>query len=89
MCIRDRPRVVPAAQMQQASALSRMAMNAGQMGGAVVAGVCVAAFGPGWALAACGLGMVEVKGRQKMDPSANHFSSNTVEEMQKLSLIHI
>jgi MFS family permease len=52
------PRVVPAAQMQQASALSRMAMNAGQMGGAVVAGVCVAAFGPGWALAACGIGMV-------------------------------
>ena len=52
------PRVVPAAQMQQASALSRMAMNAGQMGGAVVAGVCVAAFGPGWALAVCGLGMV-------------------------------
>ena len=52
------PRVVPAAQMQQASALSRMAMNAGQMGGAVVAGVCVAAFGPGWALAACGVGMV-------------------------------
>jgi formylglycine-generating enzyme len=32
---------------------------------------------------ACGVGMVEVKGRQKMDPSANHFSSNTVEEMQK------
>jgi MFS family permease len=52
------PRVVPGAQMQQASALSRMAMNAGQMGGAVVAGVCVAAFGPGWALAICGLGMV-------------------------------
>ena len=52
------PRVVPAEQMQQASALSRMAMNGGQMGGAVVAGVCVAAFGPGWALAACGVGMV-------------------------------
>jgi MFS family permease len=51
------PRVVPAAQMQQASALSRMAMNAGQMGGAVIAGLCVAAFGPGWALAACGIGM--------------------------------
>jgi len=33
-------------------------MNAGQMGGAVIAGVCVAAFGPGWALAACGIGMI-------------------------------
>jgi MFS family permease len=52
------PRVVPARLLQQASALSRMAMNAGQMGGAVVAGVCVAAFGPGWALAACGIGMI-------------------------------
>src|SRR5580692_2421863 len=52
------PRVVPAEQLQQASALSRMAMNAGQMGGAVIAGVCVAAFGPGWALAACGIGMI-------------------------------
>ncbi|HLQ54654.1 MAG TPA: MFS transporter [Streptosporangiaceae bacterium] len=52
------PRVVSAELLQQASALSRMAMNAGQMGGAVVAGVCVAAFGPGWALAACGIGMI-------------------------------
>jgi hypothetical protein len=32
---------------------------------------------------ACGTGMVEVKGRMKQDPSANHFSSNTVEELQK------
>lgn len=32
---------------------------------------------------ACGAGMVEVKGRMKMDPSKNHFSSDTVEEMQK------
>ncbi len=31
----------------------------------------------------CGAGMVEVKGRMKQDPSNNHFSSNTVEEMQK------
>jgi MFS family permease len=52
------PRVVSTELLQQASALSRMAMNAGQMGGAVVAGVCVAAFGPGWALAACGIGMI-------------------------------
>jgi hypothetical protein len=32
---------------------------------------------------ACGAGMVEVKGRMKMDPGKNHFSSDTVEEMQK------
>jgi MFS family permease len=52
------PRLVPAGLLQQASAVSRLAMNAGQMGGAVVAGLCVAAFGPGWALAACGVGML-------------------------------
>ena len=28
------------------------------MGGAALAGVCVAAAGPGWALAACGIGML-------------------------------
>jgi predicted MFS family arabinose efflux permease len=52
------PRLVPGALLQQASAVSRLAMNAGQMGGAVVAGLCVAAFGPGWALAACGVGIL-------------------------------
>jgi MFS family permease len=52
------PRLVPGDLMQEASAISRLAMNAGQMGGAVLAGLCVAAFGPGWALAVCGLGML-------------------------------
>ena len=52
------PRLVPGGLLQQASAVSRLAMNAGQMGGAVIAGLCVAAFGPGWALAACGVGML-------------------------------
>ncbi len=52
------PRVVPAGLFQQASAVSRLAMNAGQMGGAVAAGLCVALVGPGWALAACGIGMI-------------------------------
>ncbi len=52
------PRLVSGELLQQASAVSRLAMNAGQMGGAVVAGLCVAAFGPGWALAACGVGML-------------------------------
>jgi predicted MFS family arabinose efflux permease len=51
------PRLVPGDLLTQASALSRMAMNGGQMGGAAVAGLVVAAIGPGWALAICGLGM--------------------------------
>jgi MFS family permease len=52
------PRLVPDGLMQQASALSRMAMNGGQMAGAVLAGLAVAALGPGWALVACGTGML-------------------------------
>jgi MFS family permease len=52
------PRVVPDSLLTQASALSRMMMNAGQMGGAAIAGLVVAAIGPGWALAICGLGMI-------------------------------
>jgi hypothetical protein len=52
------PRLVPGGLMQQASALSRMAMNGGQMGGAVLAGLAVAVLGPGWALLACGTGML-------------------------------
>ena len=52
------PRLVPAKLMQEASALSRLAMNAAQMGGAALAGVVVAVARPGWALAACGIGML-------------------------------
>jgi predicted MFS family arabinose efflux permease len=52
------PRLVPAGLLQQASAVSRLAQNSGQMGGAVLAGLAVAAVGPGWALAACGAGML-------------------------------
>jgi MFS family permease len=52
------PRLVHGELLQQASAVSRLAMNGGQMGGAVVAGFCVAAFGPGWALVACGAGLL-------------------------------
>jgi MFS family permease len=50
------PRLVPGSLLQQASAVSRMAMNGGQMGGAVLAGLAVAALGPGWALVTCGAG---------------------------------
>ena len=52
------PRLVPGGMLQEASAISRMAMNTGQMSGAAVAGLLVAAAGPGWALALCGIGMV-------------------------------
>ncbi len=52
------PRLVPGEMLQQASAVSRLAMNGGQMAGAVVAGFCVAAFGPGWALLVCGAGLL-------------------------------
>jgi MFS family permease len=52
------PKLVPASLLTQASALSRLAMNAGQMTGAAVAGLVVAAVGPGWALSICGLGMI-------------------------------
>jgi MFS family permease len=51
------PWIVPSNLLTQASALSRLMMNAGQMIGAAVAGLVVAAIGPGWALAICGLGM--------------------------------
>jgi len=52
------PRLVPGGMLQEASAISRMAMNTGQMSGAAAAGLLVAAAGPGWALSLCGIGMV-------------------------------
>jgi MFS family permease len=52
------PRLVPGGLLQEAFAMSRLAMNAAQMAGAAVAGIFVAAAGPGWALATCGIGML-------------------------------
>lgn len=52
------PRLVPTAQLQDASAISRLLMNVGMMGGAALAGECVALFGAGWALAVCGFGIL-------------------------------
>ncbi len=52
------PRLVPRDLLQEASAISRLAMNSGQMSGAAVAGLLVAAAGAGWALLLCGIGMV-------------------------------
>src|SRR5262245_34978133 len=54
------PRLVPAEQMREASAISRLAMNVAMMAGAALAGECVALFGAGWALAVCGLGTLGV-----------------------------
>ena len=44
------PRLVPGSMLQEASAISRLAMNTGQMAGAAVAGLLVAAAGAGSAL---------------------------------------
>ena len=52
------PRLVPPSLLQEASAISRLVMNSGQMSGAAVAGLLVAAAGAGWALLLCGVGMV-------------------------------
>src|SRR6201998_3380963 len=52
------PRLVPEQSLQEASAVSRLAMNGAQMGGAVLAGFVVAAIKPGWALAICGIGLL-------------------------------
>jgi MFS family permease len=52
------PRLVPRDLLQEASAISRLAMNTGQMSGAAIAGLLVAAAGAGWALLLCGIGMV-------------------------------
>jgi predicted MFS family arabinose efflux permease len=52
------PRLVPPGMLQEASAISRLAMNSGQMSGAAVAGLLVAATSPGLALVLCGIGMV-------------------------------
>ncbi|MBR7834060.1 MFS transporter [Actinospica durhamensis] len=52
------PKIVPAEDLQTANALSRLVMNGAQIGGAAMAGVTVAAVGPGWALSVCGFGML-------------------------------
>jgi MFS family permease len=52
------PQLVPGALMQEASSISRLVMNSGQMLGAAAGGLLVAAAGPGWALMLCGAGMI-------------------------------
>jgi MFS family permease len=52
------PRLVPDALLQEASAISRLGMNTGMMIGSAVAGLVVAAAGPGWALTVCAFGLI-------------------------------
>lgn len=52
------PRLVPGSMLQEASALSRLVMNTGQMSGAAAGGLLAAATSPGFALLLCGIGMV-------------------------------
>jgi len=51
------PQLVPGALLQEASSISRLAMNSGLMTGSAAGGLLVAAAGPGWALLLCGIGM--------------------------------
>lgn len=51
------PQLVPDSMLQEASAISRLGMNTGQMAGMAAGGLLVAAAGPGWALTLCGLGL--------------------------------
>jgi predicted MFS family arabinose efflux permease len=51
------PRVVAPELLQEASSISRLGMNSGQMAGAAIGGLVVAAVGPGWALLASGVCM--------------------------------
>jgi predicted MFS family arabinose efflux permease len=51
------PRVVAPELLPEASSISRLGMNSGQMAGAAIGGLVVAAVGPGWALLASGLCM--------------------------------
>jgi predicted MFS family arabinose efflux permease len=72
------PRLVPWDLLQEASAISRLVMNTGQMSGAAVAGLLVAATSPGVALLLCGIGMVSTvpalmsirAGRENLRPGA-------------------
>ncbi len=51
------PRVVSPELLREASSISRLGSNSGQMAGAAVGGLVVAAVGPGWSLLASGLCM--------------------------------
>ena len=84
------PSLVPAEELQQASALSRLAMNMALMSGAAVAGVVVAAVGPGWALTICGAGvtatvpmLLSIKGGPARTPSATTAASSMLRDLRE------
>ncbi len=88
------PRLVPADMLQEASAISRMAMNTGLMTGAAAAGLLVAAAGPGWALSLCGIGMVSTVpmllsikgGRQRVRPGAGRAADGAAADGAEASV---
>jgi len=80
------PRIVPRGMLQDASAISRLGMNTGQMSGAAAAGLLVAVAGPGWALVLCGVGMastvpllLSIRGTQVLRPGQGHDRRGTAE----------
>jgi len=81
------PRLVPRGLLQEASAISRLGMNTGQMSGAAAAGLLVAAAGPGWALSICGIGMVATvppllsirSGRESLRPAMGNDAEDNTE----------
>ncbi len=86
------PSLVPRGLLQEASAISRLAMNTGQMSGAAVAGLLVAATGPGLALLLCGIGMVTTvplllsirAGREGLRPGAAGVATpNMLKELRE------
>jgi predicted MFS family arabinose efflux permease len=83
------PRLVPDTMLQDASAISRLGMNTGQMTGAAAAGLLVAAVGPGWALSLCGIGMVgtvpillSIRGRALSPPPAGLATPSMLAELR-------
>jgi predicted MFS family arabinose efflux permease len=84
------PQLVPDTLLQEASSISRLAMNTGQMTGAAAGGVLVAAAGPGWALTLCALGMsgtvplmLAVKGARRLRPVFLDKRSSMVGELRE------
>jgi MFS family permease len=84
------PRLVPASQLQEASAVSRLVMNVAMMSGAALAGECVALFGAGWALAVCGIGtfgavplMLAIKLKPGEAPSETETAPSMLQDLRE------
>jgi MFS family permease len=89
------PRLVPRGLLQEASAISRLGMNTGQMSGAAAAGLLVAAAGPGWALSLCGIGMVATvlpllsirSGQEDLRPATGNNAEGNTEPAMAPSML--